>query len=143
MLDRLKRRLAPLTDGGIALAFSGGADSSLLLAVLADMAKEKPFKFAALTMQTALQSPAEAEQAAAFAQKFGVEHHLFTFNPFAVEAVRFNRTDRCYHCKKAVFSQFADYAAENGLVHILNGNNGDDSHIYRPGRKALKEIGVL
>lgn len=143
MLDRLKQRLAPLTDGGIALAFSGGVDSSLLLAVLADMAAKQPFKFAALTMQTALQSPAEAEQAAAFAQKFGVEHHVFTFNPFEVDAVRFNRIDRCYHCKKAVFSQFADYAAAHGLTHIIDGTNGDDSHVYRPGRKALKEMGVL
>lgn len=143
MLDRLKQRLAPLTDGGIALAFSGGVDSSLLLAVLAEMAAEKPFKFVALTMQTVLQSPAEAEQAAAFAKKFGAEHHIFTFNPFAVEAVRFNRTDRCYHCKKAVFAQFADYAAAQGLQHIIDGTNGDDAHVYRPGRKALKEMGVL
>lgn len=143
MLERLKQRLEPLCAGGIAVAFSGGVDSSLLLAVLAEMRREQPFPLAALTMRTVLQPPAEAEQAAAFAKKFGVEHHVFTFDPFTVEQVRFNRVDRCYHCKKAVFAHFAEYAAAHGLRHIVDGTNGDDSHVYRPGRKALKEAGVL
>lgn len=143
MLERLKQRLEPLCAGGIAVAFSGGVDSSLLLAVLAEMRREHPFPLVALTMRTVLQPPAESAEAAAFAERFGVEHHVFTFNPLSIDDVRHNRVDRCYHCKKAVFALFLKYAAEHGFKHIVDGTNGDDAHAYRPGRKALKESGVL
>ncbi len=143
MLDELKQRLEPLCADGIALAFSGGVDSSLLLAVLAEMRRERPFPLVALTMRTVLQPPAESAEAAAFAGRFGVEHRVFTFNPLSIDEVRRNRIDRCYHCKKAVFALFWKYAAEHGFKHVIDGTNGDDARAYRPGRKALRESGVL
>ncbi len=143
VLKRLKEYLQNLCPGGIALAFSGGTDSALLLAVLAGIHREKEFPLVALTMQTILQDPAEIEDAAALARSFNVTHRIFSFNPFDLEQVRNNRPDRCYHCKKAIFSHFGEYARVNGLTHLLDGTNADDLQVYRPGRKALRELGVI
>ena len=143
MLDRLEDSLRALTDGGVALAFSGGADSTLLLAVLSRLYKNKPFALLALTMQSDLQPAQDVLQAAAYARGLGVPHKILTFDPLTVEAVRFNRTDRCYHCKQNVFSLFRKEADAAGIKHLLDGTNADDLTVYRPGRKALKEAGVI
>lgn len=143
MLDRLEDCLRALTDGGVALAFSGGADSALLLAALSRLHERKPFALLALTMQSALQPARDVSQAAQFAQAFGVPHKILTFDPLTLEAVRFNRADRCYHCKRSVFSLFRKEADGAGLKHLLDGTNADDLTVYRPGRKALQEAGVI
>lgn len=143
MLNRLREYLQNLAPQGIALAYSGGADSTLLLAVLGEMRRKRPFPFAALTMRSVLQDSEEMAEAEELAEKFGVEQKVFGFNPFSLEEVRHNRTDRCYHCKKAIFTQFRDYACANGLKYLLDGTNADDLNVYRPGRKALRELGVV
>lgn len=143
MLNRLRKYLRKLAPEGIALAYSGGVDSTLLLAVLGEMRQKRPFPFTALTMRTVLQDSREISEAEELAKKFGVEQKIFGFNPFSLEEVRHNRTDRCYHCKKAVFTQFKDYAGANGLRYLLDGTNADDLGVYRPGRKALRELGVV
>lgn len=142
-LNHLKEYLQSLADCGIALAFSGGVDSTLLLAVLGGLAKDKPFRLKALTMQSVLQDSAEIGDAAALAAQFGVEHQIFTFNPFTINEVKHNCPDRCYHCKKNIFSRFIEYAASHNLKYVLDGTNADDLTVYRPGRKALKELGVI
>lgn len=143
MIERLKAYLRELTNNGIALAYSGGVDSTLLLAVLAGLKQEKPFAVTALTMHTALQDSQEITEAKGLAEKFGIKQKIFSFNPFSIEAVRHNRIDRCYHCKKAIFTQFVAYAQERGLKYLLDGTNADDLNVYRPGRKALSELGVI
>lgn len=143
MIERLEAYLRELTVDGIALAYSGGVDSTLLLAVLAGLKQEKPFAVTALTMHTVLQDSREITEAKGLAEKFGIEQKIFSFNPFSAEAVRHNRTDRCYHCKKAIFTQFAAYARDIGLKYLLDGTNADDLGVYRPGRKALSELGVV
>lgn len=142
-LQKLKEYLQKLSDGGIALAFSGGVDSTLLLAVLGEMNKEKPFPLAALTMHTVLQNDSEIAAARDMCQKFGVRQEIFSFNPFSLPEVKNNRTDRCYHCKKAIFTRFCEFAAQEKLQYLLDGTNADDLSVYRPGRKALQELGVL
>lgn len=143
MPERLRKYLQPLAAEGIALAYSGGVDSTLLLAVLAEMKQKQPFPLAALTMQTVLQNGSEMTEAAKLAEKYGVGQKVLTFEPFSLPEVRHNRTDRCYHCKKAIFSRFRDYAGEHGLKYLLDGTNADDLKVYRPGRKALRELGVI
>ncbi len=143
MIERLKAYLRELTGGGIALAYSGGVDSTLLLAVLAGLKREKPFAAVALTMQTLLQDCQEMSEAEKQAVAFDIKREVFAFDPFALEEVRYNRIDRCYHCKKAIFTQFAAYAQANGLKYLLDGTNADDLNVYRPGRKALSELGVV
>lgn len=143
MLERLRQYLQKLAPEGIALAYSGGVDSTLLLAVLAEMAKEKPFPLAVLTAATPLQDKAEIKAAADIAAGFGVERKLFSFDPFLLPEVAGNLPDRCYHCKRKIFSLFAEYAAKHGLQHLVDGTNADDLRVYRPGRKALRELGVV
>lgn len=143
MPERLREYLQSLAPQGIALAYSGGVDSTLLLAVLAEMKQKRPFPFAALTMQTVLQDGHEMAEAAKLAEKYGVGQKILTFDPFSLPEVRHNRTDRCYHCKKAIFSRFKDYARTHSLKYLLDGTNADDLNVYRPGRKALQELGVI
>lgn len=143
MLAKLENYLQRLAPEGIALAYSGGIDSTLLLAVLSRMYHRKAFPFRALTMQTALQSPTEINDSKKLASDLKMKQQIFTFNPFSLEPVRYNRPDRCYYCKAVVFAQFADYAAANGLKYLLDGTNADDLQVYRPGRKALTEQGVI
>lgn len=143
MYSRLEEYLQKLAPEGIALAFSGGVDSTLLLAVLGRLCQKQPFPLTALTMQTVLQDSREMAEAEKLTEKFGIRQEKFTFNPFSLDEVRHNRTDRCYHCKKAIFTRFKDYAEANGLKHLLDGTNADDLNAYRPGRKALQEIGVI
>ena len=132
-----------MTSDGIALAFSGGVDSTLLLAVLSRLFQQKKFPLAILTMRTVLQDKKEMDEAGELAAKFGMEQKFFTFNPFSLEEVRHNRVARCYYCKKAIFTQFRNYTEANGLKYLLDGTNADDLKTYRPGRKALKELGVV
>ena len=143
MLNRLKAYLQQLSAEGIALAFSGGVDSSLLLALLAEIKHKKDFNLAVLTMHSALQSPDEINEAKLFAANYGLENKVFTFNPFSLPEVRHNRTNRCYCCKKAIFSLFADYARKQNIKYLIDGTNADDLNVYRPGRQALKELGVI
>lgn len=142
MLNRLKNYLQNLSVGGVALAFSGGVDSCLLLALLSELNKKNPFPLVALTMQTALQDETEISEAKKIAQLLDVNHEVLTFNPFDLEAVRYNHLDRCYYCKKAIFEKFFDYAKVHELKYVLDGTNADDLTVYRPGRKALSELGV-
>lgn len=143
MLKHLKEYLRNLSTNGIALAFSGGVDSSLLLSVLAQLKKEKDFNLAVLTMNSALQSDEEIKQAQNFADKHGLKSQIFTFNPFSLPEVKYNRINRCYCCKKAIFSIFKDYAKQQNLKYLVDGTNADDLNVYRPGRQALKELGVI
>ena len=82
----------------------------------------------------------EAKQAVA---NLGVKSEFLTFNPFDLEAVRNNRRERCYFCKKAIFEKFVVYAKAQGLKYVLDGTNADDLKVYRPGRKALQELGII
>ncbi len=143
MLKRLEVFLQKLAPDGIALAFSGGVDSTLLLAVLGRIRQERPFPLIALTMQTVLQDIRETETAAKLTRKLDVEQKIFTFDPLSFDDIRYNRLTRCYLCKKNIFSLFCDYARANGFKHLLDGTNADDLKTYRPGRKALQELGVI
>ena len=141
-IGTLRDFLRPYTTDGIALAFSGGVDSSLLLAVLADMRREKEFPLLALFMHSCFQSPAEAETVRAGAAALGAELEILSFDPLALPEVRFNPPDRCYHCKKHIFTRFREVAAARKLRHLFDGSHAGDARTYRPGRRALAELGV-
>lgn len=130
LLDHL-RTLAP---GGIALAYSGGVDSSLLLAILQRLKQEHDFPLLALTMRSPF-APWGADA-------HGTEQLLFDFDPFAVPVLRDNPKDRCYHCKHALFSRLVEIIRERGIATLIDGTNADDLGVYRPGIRALEELGV-
>lgn len=139
----LKDFLRQYTSRGIALAFSGGTDSTLLLAVLAELHRETPFTLTALTMYSVFQAPEELEAVKKLAQEYNVPLQIFNNDPLQIPEVAGNLPDRCYHCKKFIFSTFRQYANQHGCAVLLDGTHAGDLNVYRPGRKALAELEVL
>lgn len=131
-----------MAPAGIALAFSGGVDSAFLLAVLEKIYRKTPFKLKILTAVTVLQNPAESKDAEARLKQSGLSYEIFRFNPLQIEQVRKNCPDRCYWCKKNIFLRFRQSADAAGIKYLLDGTNANDLKTYRPGLKALKELGI-
>lgn len=135
--------LAHARNGGIALAFSGGTDSSFLLAVLKDLNEEKPFPLTAFHMHSILQTSEELEGAVNRAKEAGITLEIFDINPLSIPEISNNSPLRCYHCKRSIFAEIRKRADKNGLRNILDGTNADDLLCDRPGIKALAEYSVF
>ena len=142
-LQRVKTFLHPLAEKGVALAFSGGVDSSLLLAVLTRMHREKPFPFLVLNAVSPLQSAGDEEEVRKAEKESGAEIFRLECDPLALEPVRNNDPLRCYYCKKMLFETMIAFAKARGIDTLLEGTHGDDLNAYRPGRKALEELKVI
>ena len=142
-IDELRQFLRTRTEHGIALAFSGGTDSSFLLAVLKELHDGSAFPLAAFYMQTVFQTESELEYARAAAAEAGVGLDVFHCDPLSLPELRFNPPDRCYICKRHLFGQFLEAARARGIGTLIDGTNADDLKVYRPGRKALRELGVV
>lgn len=141
MPDRLQSLLTPMLKEGVCLAFSGGCDSTLLLAVLSEMSGGK--NFLPVLAAGLLQTAEEIARAKELAAKFHTGLVILSPDVLSLDAVRMNRHDRCYHCKKYFFEAIRAVAAEHHLKYVLDGTNADDLLMYRPGRKALEELNVL
>ena len=135
-LEILKSDIKKL--GNLAVAFSGGVDSSLLLKVAADVLKENAL---ALTIKSPYMSMREIDEAVEFAKFYGIKHEIFEVG--IAEEIKLNPQNRCYLCKKAVFSRLIECARELGFSRVADGTNRDDLGEYRPGLKAKEELGVL
>lgn len=135
-LEILKSDIKKL--GNLAVAFSGGVDSSLLLRVAADVLKENAL---ALTIKSPYMSMREIDEAVEFAKIYGIRHEIFEVG--IAEEIKLNPKNRCYLCKKAVFSHLLFRAKEIGFTNLADGTNKDDLGEYRPGLKAKEELGVL
>lgn len=142
LLSQLKQFFRPLAPEGIALAYSGGVDSTLLLSALQEMQSEEPFPMAVLTMRTRFQTDDEIAEAVSQAETMGAAVRLFSFDPLSLPQLRDNPPDRCYWCKRHVFTAFRKHCHDHGIAHLADGTNADDRHAYRPGLRALAELGV-
>src|ERR687884_59763 len=139
---RLEELEAIITPYGSALvAFSGGVDSSLALAV-AGRALPKD-RVLAVTSNNETYLPSELGQAEAFARSLGVEHLVVNTRELDDPNYAKNPTNRCYFCKNTLYSDLAKIAEEKGYACVVDGANKDDEGDYRPGRKAAKELGVV
>ena len=136
-LRKLKEYLCGL--GSLAVGFSGGVDSSFLLAVAADVLGDKAI---AVTGVDASVPQREVDEATAFCKDRGIKHYLCKVNPLAETGYRHNGPDRCYFCKRGIFSEVMRIASENGIQYAGEGSNLDDVGDYRPGLRAVAELGV-
>ncbi len=122
-----------------AVAFSGGVDSTYLLAEgLRLGADVKPY-----CAVTAFQPAFAKREAAALCARLGAALTTVELDVLADPVVTSNPPDRCYHCKKTIFSALMDRAAADGYTLMLDGTNASDDALDRPGMRALREFGVL
>lgn len=142
-LNELRRMLEELSADGVCAAFSGGVDSSLLLTVLSEIYARKPFPLLAVVFATAFHTAEETASALKQAEELGVPAERVERDVLSDPVLRGNPKDRCYHCKRALFSEMKRIAEARGIRNLVDGTNADDTKVYRPGRKALEELGVL
>ena len=123
----------------VAIAFSGGVDSTYLVTAAAQYAQSVH----AYTIDSAFVPRFELEGAKALTKKIGITHTLLPIDVLQNETVVQNPKDRCYFCKKAVFSTICEAAKKDGYNLLLDGTNASDDASDRPGMKALAELDVL
>lgn len=121
-----------------AVAFSGGVDSALLLSEARRCAR----RAAAYFVHTPFQPAFELADARATARLLEVELTVLEVDVLSLPEVAANPVDRCYHCKRALFSRLLDEAAADGFPLVLDGSNASDDAGDRPGMRALRELGV-
>jgi len=132
---RLLERLRGLNVA--AVAFSGGADSTLLLAAAKEALGDRVL---ALTAVTPYMERQEVVDTLALASQLGVRHELVELDmPEGIDA---NPPERCYICKRALYAKLLEVAREAGFPHVLDGSNLDDLSDYRPGLRALREMEI-
>ena len=116
-----------------AVAFSGGVDSALLLKLVCDAAKGSKANVYAVTMQTTLHPAAEITHTKKVAEEIGARHLIVPVDELAEAGMEQNPVDRCYRCKKLLFTKLKEKAAEYGVSMTLEGTNAEDLNGYRPG----------
>ena len=119
------------------VAFSGGVDSSFLLYRAHSVGN---LKILAVTVRTPYIPSREISEALEFTDTYGINHKIIDLE--FPEIIKHNPVERCYLCKKILFSKITESAKENGYKYVLDGTNADDTRDFRPGLRALKEMGV-
>ena len=136
-LARLKEYIGGL--GSLAVGFSAGVDSTFLLAVAHEVLGERVI---AVTGTDASVPEREIKEAKAFCEERGIRHIIYTMDPMKEEGYRKNGPDRCYFCKRGIYTEIRRIAEENGIEYMAEGSNMDDLGDYRPGLRAVEELSV-
>ncbi len=123
----------------IAVAYSGGVDSTLLLKMAYDCLGDRVL---ALTAVSPSVPKHELEEAKAIAQEIGTRHVLIESHETEDPNYLANTPNRCYFCKSDVYTRLIDYAQREGYHAVIDGTNADDADDHRPGRRAARERGV-
>lgn len=136
---KLQELLQQYAASGLAVCFSGGTDSSLLMAA-AQQTGISPLL--AITLVTPLQSAYEIEQARETARSQSWTLQLLELNMLQLQPVAENWHQRCYHCKKSLYQALWQAARKAGIEHLADGCNADDLTIFRPGNQAAQELQI-
>ena len=121
-----------------AIAFSGGVDSAYLLYAAMQFGK----RVKAYYVKTAFQPQFELEDAFRLAKELGADLQVLEVDILCETAVTANPADRCYHCKKVLFSRILQAAKADGFSVLLDGTNASDDASDRPGMRAISELSV-
>ena len=141
-LEDKRKRLIAILEGyeALAVAFSGGVDSTFLLAVAMDVLGER---LIAITAESPVHARRETREAVEIAVALGVRHIRVPSGEMSVPDFIANTPQRCYICKRHVFGEVIRMAAQMGIRRVAHGVNLDDLGDFRPGLKAAEEMGVL
>jgi len=126
--------------GSVAIAYSGGVDSTFLLKVAADVLGSKVI---AITAKSTTYPEREFKEAVKYIGDIGAKHIVIISEELEIEGFAKNPIDRCYFCKKELFSKVRKVADDNNINAVLDGSNADDVSDYRPGMKAANELKVI
>ncbi len=140
--ENLFRIIDKLTKENTAVAFSGGVDSSLLLKLLCIKAKSRGTLVYAIAAHTELHPSGDLEIAKRVAEESGAAFTVLKLQELKEADIVNNPVDRCYRCKKLLFKEIKRKAEELGAKILIEGTNLDDTKVYRPGLKAIEELGI-
>jgi len=140
-LDKKTKKIKSLIRemDSVLVAFSGGVDSTLVLALAHDVLGEKAL---AVTAQSASMPDREMKACHQLAKEIGVKHLVVKTEEMSNPNYRANPANRCYHCKTELYSSLKKVAQQENILNILNGTNTDDLGDYRPGLESAREQGV-
>lgn len=141
-VENLKKKMAFYAEQDVVVAFSGGADSGLLLKMACEAAEKTGRTAYGIFLHTALHPSGEAKSAGMLAKEMGAEFKILKIDELQGADIEYNPQDRCYRCKRYLFECMLREAQKLRAGVVMEGTNQDDLYVYRPGIRAVKELGI-